>query len=1319
MKTPNVKVKPSKRRKWLKRILVAFAILILLPLTLFTIGWFNRDRIINVLQERYSENNNGTLTIGKVNASFLSGFPNVGFTLKDIKHTSTNTITDRNSSLQIEETKLIIGAGKLLRGNFTFKKIAIKNAIFSSEVISKRSLAYHEQLKLNKEKTDQKGFQLPEWLNEDGAVLILDNVKYITKDSILNKYFNLDIHKFRSQFKGNDLQLRGKTRMDITVNNLGFNTEKGSFFNDAHVTGNLNFNVDLENDLIEIPEFPIIIDQQTFQLNANFKVHDTAQYLFRLQNEHTDFKAIKGLLNDSLSDKLKDYNIQKPFKSSIKIVGKFAYGNNPDIEAQFSTTNNDVIISDRFHFKNTSFSGYLTTDIYESDSLKMANKSTKDIKLAFDNITAELEDVQVDFRNSYFQSTRDALNFIEANVRLNGSNDALTTIIDTDNFDFKGGTFRLNAHISGDIPNPYQFLNKATGDFNLKNTRVVLKKNGLQVPIRSISVGLNNENAILRELIVNLSNGEDLVLFGTLKNISGLLSKKPKFPTTSQITLNSQNLNVNDVIVMAKEFLPKSNTKIEDRKDLHETLEAIYSQFHPQFNFNIGALQYNDVIINDLKSNIELIDSETILLRNFNFRYVDAITNLKGKVRVHGPNSTLKDAIYLNAEASSSGSIKVFKDLFNIELFRIESGDFKFYGHVTGNVKEFNELLNNARGDLVLTNTNFYYEPADMDVAIDSLSLFVNNSDILLKQFSLEIGEHHPIKLDGSIKQFPNFLLDEIQDPGSIFLNITAPFIDGDELLKTVNSFKDDKKSKVQKSGKALHSIFKDIHRFNPEIEMDIDSLKYKDLITEGIKAQIYFENDSILKLNYLDLHYKETVAKIHGEINAHTSYDELLKNNPFDLDFYVEVKGKSEDLNDYLRTSNFVFKSGDFEFNGNYKAESKELKLVNPQGFGDLKIGGTLVNFKAANLQIPVDSLHLEINNDLATLKTLDIKLPGKSKVYFSGSIDHFSEFINNPSDLRQHSSNFSIYAPYLDTANITEFLERSNIGKSDKKSLDLKKGKEAMIKINSSFYPTMVIQIDTLKHDDLNITDLETDLLFDMKGDLKIDNTQLNIFGGKITTDISVGIKNDDHTPVTINMHVNDLNLHQLLTSFNYFNDDGLKQTDSIQGIINYHLIANATLDRDGKINMGSINGTLELDLQNLALYNYKPIMEHIPLMKDERFKNLRFRPIVQTFEIKNGEILIPRTEIQSSAIHLFTEGRIKLNEYLNVWVSVPWKNLKTNDGLSFPEKTTYQEAGSKFFVQFLQDKNNKKARKQKLKVKIKLGNRKLRKMQKRQQQ
>lgn len=1313
MKTPNAKVIISTRRKWLRRILITVAVIVLLPIGLFTIGWLNRDTVIDVLQEWYRENHTGTLTIGKVNTNFFSGFPKVGFTLKDIQQTNTDTITDQFSTLQIDEAKLVIGAKNLLSGNIKFEKIVIKNAIISSEVISTKSLAYHEKLRLDNQNLERKGFQLPQWLDEKGASFLLDNVKYINKDTILDKYFNLDIHKIEGFFKGTDLKMAGSASFDITVNNMGFNTRKGSYFNGAHVSGRPKFTINLDNYQIEIVEFPLDIDKQSFTLNANFDLSDSNTFVFQLKNPRTDFNAVKGLLPDSLAVKIKKYDIRKPIRTSLNLSGSFGYGDDPTVDAEFSTEDNVVLITDKFIFKNASFSGNLTNVIYETDSLRKAKKSGKDIKIFFKSINAQLGDIEINVRDSYYQSTPEAWNYVSANINLNGSNEALATLIDMDNFDFKGGTFSLDAIISGDIPSPYQFLNKATGNFNLNNTRVILKRNGLQLPIQSIDLSLKRENSLLRELIINLPNDDNLVLRGELKSISGLLSKEPKIPTTSRIYLDSKNLNINEIISLAKSFVPKSEANVNDRKNLHETLEAVYGQFHPRFEINVEALQYNDVIINDVSSNIELVNPKTILLRNFDFKYLETITNLKGRVIVPEPESKLKDAIYMDAEATSNGSISVFKELFNIQLFRIDSGNYNFYGNVKGNVKEFSELLNNARGDLTLLNTKLHYAPADMNIVIDSLALFVDNSDILLKKFNLEIDEVHTIQLHGNITQFPTFLIDNKQTSGSIFLNITASFIDGDTLLATIKSFKNEEKIKDPKNRRALHTLFKDINKFRPEIELAIDSLKYSDLITENIKALVKFENDSILTLKNLDLQYKSTTANINGSVNAHISQLDSLNDNPFDLDFSVKVKGRSEDLNDYLKTTNFIFKSGDFEFKGNYKAQAEDLNVVNSKTFGDLKIGNTLVDFKAADLQIPVDSLHIEIDDDIATLKTLDIDLPGKSSVEFSGSIDNFSEFINNSEDSNRHSSNFSIYSPYLDSSDIKEFLKTSTTTKqkTEDTDLNLKKFKNAMVKINSSFYPTVGITIDTLRHKAFNLTDFEMDMLFDTQGNFKIEDTQLNFYGGSIAMNLGVGI-NYENIPVTIDMQATNVDIHELVTRFDYFNDDDLRNAEKIEGNLNYAIIANGTLGIEGKLNMASLNGTLQLNLQDFALYNYQPIMDNSILMKDERFKNLRFQPIVQTFEIKNGEIIIPRTEIQSSAIHVFVEGKLKLNDYIDIWLSLPYKNLKSNDGLTLPEKTSYADAGSKFYVHLVQDKNSEKERNQKIKVKVRLSNRKLRK-------
>ncbi|GGW74152.1 hypothetical protein GCM10008085_27960 [Winogradskyella epiphytica] len=1277
--------------------------------------------MINVFQDWYNENNSGTLTIGKVNASFIRGFPKVGFTLKHIKQTHIDTISDKHSSINIEEAKLVIGAGKLLRGDIQFEHITIKNATITSEVISERSIEYHQQLKLNKENRSHEGIKMPEWLHTDDVKFSLENVSYETKNHILEKNFNFDIHRIEGSYTGDDIQLDGQMRMDITVNSLGFNTKKGSYFNGARVKGNPNFTIDLKNNHISVPEFLFKVDHQDFRLSANFDLSASDNYEFNLKNSDTDFKAVKGLLPKNITNALDIYDLKKTLNTDLHLTGEFAFGNDPKIEVDFSTEDNEIIIDEKFHLQNLSFKAHLTNDIYEIDSLKIKYKSPSDLKITFNDLRATSDDIKLKIDNSYYQSTPEALNFVQADVNLEGSNEALVKLMEMENFDFKGGTFQFDATISGDIPKSHHFINKATGRFKLKDTRVILKKNGLQLPIQTIDLALEREQSILRRLIVNFPNGQDLVLKGQLKNIAALLTKNPESPTTSSILVDSEALHINELIALAKQFVPHSNTQIDDRNNLHETLDAIYHQFHPKFEINIGALTYNDVTISNLKSEIDLINSKTILLRHFDFNYLEAFTSLKGNVVVPEPESHLRDAIYINAEAISEGSVSVFAELFNIKLFRIDSGEYKFYGNVTGNLKELKEVLHNAKGDLTLNHTRLHYAPADIDINVDSLTLFVNKSNLLLNTFNLEIGEMYPIKLKGSIKQFPSFLIDDNTDKGSIDLKITAPYIDGDSSLEAIRSLKQEGKLIKPKNKSALHHIFKDINRFNPKIELAIDSLKFQDLITENVKALVYFENDSILRLYHLDFNYKQTTANINGQINAHTSALDSLNNNPFDLNFLISIKGKSKNLNDYLKTKNFIFQSGDFEFHGQYKAQAQNLKVLHSQGFGDLKISNTLVDYNAAALQIPVDSMHIRIADNVATLTTLDVDLPGKSSIFFSGSIDHFSDFINNLESTTNHSSNFSIYSPYLDSADLKEFIRIASSKRrtSEKKGeeFDLQKFKSSLVNINKSFYPTASITIDSLKHKNLDLTDFGLNLLFNTSDSLKIRDTHFNFYGGSLEFDVDFGMSNDQNIPVNININANNIDLYELASRLNYFNDEDLRNAEKIAGNLNYTIKASGNVNNEGRLNMNSLNGVINIELSDLELFDYKPIMENSTLMKDERFKELRFQPIVQTFEIKNGELIIPRTEIQSTALHVFVEGRLKFDEYMNIWLSLPWSNLKSNDGLTLPDKTTFADAGSKFYLQLKQDKTAKKEKNKNIKVKFRLSNRKLRKLNKEQ--
>ena len=109
----------------------------------------------------------------------------------------------------------------------------------------------------------------------------------------------------------------------------------------------------------------------------------------------------------------------------------------------------------------------------------------------------------------------------------------------------------------------------------------------------------------------------------------------------------------------------------------------------------------------------------------------------------------------------------------------------------------------------------------------------------------------------------------------------------------------------------------------------------------------------------------------------------------------------------------------------------------------------------------------------------------------------------------------------------------------------------------------------------------------------------------------DIDFGMTNETNIPVNIVMNANAIDLHELVTRFDYFNDEALRNTDKIEGNLKMSIDATGALKNDGNLNMNSLNGTMHFELSDFELYNYKPVMENSFLMKDERFEKLSFRP------------------------------------------------------------------------------------------------------------
>lgn len=1303
---------PAKRKqhKWLKKAGIILAALLLVPSFLFTVGWFNRDFLIEELQDWYRNNNNGSLEIGDVDATFLEGFPNVGFTIRNIKQTSFDTILDKRSSLSIREARVSIGARDLLIGEVQFKNIEIDKAEIYSEVISEKSIEEYIRLKTEKQEDPTYGLDFPRWLDTERTNFRLREIIFIAKDSMLNKYFNLEVREARGKIRKDGESISGNLDFNVLVNDLGFNTSKGSYINGKVITGKPEFILNEDQDLLDIPEFVLQIGEQSFNTKASFDFDGINAYDFSFENAETNFQQTRDLLPDSLAGKLLAYEFSKPLETKLSLKGKFQYGDVPFINANFSTSDNQIQLTGNNDLSKVNLNGYLTNNWNNTDQ----KPGKKDIRIYFERFSADLDDIEIEVEDSYYQSSDEAMNFVKADLRMSGSNETLAEALKTDNFNFIGGSFNLETQIDGDIPTPFKILDNSEGRFNLYNTRVVLKKNNLQLPVETLQVSLGDKTSVLETLKINLPNGENLVFQGTVQNFSSLLVTNPEMPATTDVSLDSNELNINDLLSTAMEFIPASEKKSNKYNTLHEAFEAIYWKFQPRFRLDLNTVVYNRNRFEDLEADILFLNPETIELKNLGFNYKNALTGLQGTLRIPDPGKAELEPVFIDVSANSSGPISVFQELFNIKLLDINAGDYSFSGKVTGNIRKFEELLGNADGDLQLKNTRFYYPKAAIDLELDSLQIGVHNGNIEVKPFTVEVEDHNPFSLQARVEQFPGFLVDSLESKGRIFLKLDAPYVNMDKWMETISSVAPDT-AKVPKEKPDLHAVFSDIYKFDPEFELVVDSLEYADLVSHDLATRVYFENDSILKLEDLKINYEDSEALIKGQLQARKVKDYDSDQNPFNFDFSIAAEGKSKDLNELLQTVNFVLRSGDFKFDMSYTGQARDLKILNTSAKGDLKLMNTKVDIEGTDIQLPVDSLHLLIENDLAYLENLDINLPGKSSLGITGQIDNFSSFINTEMSDDTHTSSFRIKSPYLSSNDLKKLIGSSGKKKDSTENQKFQIGnlKQILSNINQSYRPSAEIQIDSLIYNKIEVSNFESQIDFDPQGFIRIDETNLQYIKGKIDLQLEAGVENPEGMPVKIRMNIAEMELEKLVEDLDYLNNEDLRNTKKIDGDLDLEIDLTGIMNDNGSVDINSLNGTVQVDLRNLAIYEFDPIIESVVLLKEERFEKLEFQPISQTFEINNGMIKVPRTEIQSTALHLFIEGESKIGEYHNLWISLPWNNiLKRRDGTQLPEKLSFEESGAKFYIQIVQDKESEKERKRKLRTKFRLGNRKLRK-------
>ncbi|WP_136481054.1 hypothetical protein [Cognatitamlana onchidii] len=1311
-KTQKKHSRKTKRKLWVW-IGISF---VLAPLLLTIYGAYNKDEVLNLIKNYYEEHHTGTLSIDDIKVNALKDFPNLNFKLKGFKHTDFDTLTNHRTGFKAQEAEIVLNLTDVFKKNLKFKKIRLKDVQYSSTIEQGKPELFYKNIKMARQNRPYSPFTLPAWLHEERLKVDLQNVSVKIEDQVLNKNIHFTINNFRSRLNADENLISGRNNMDVTVHQLGFNLENGSYLNNALIKGSYDFNFDLNSQEILVSPFDLLIDKQRFLFHAKFKLSNKTAYQFDLVNETTDFSATRALLPDNIASKLNDYAFDKTLKTHLTLKGFFSYRNNPNIAIDFSTENNIFTLKDATTLTNFNLSGSLTNNIHSKDSVSPQTRDKKDLQINFNLISGDLKGIDVLIDNAVFRSTPVIKNYVEGHVRLKGKNEDLANALNNTDFYFQNGDFSLDALVEGDIAEPWLMLNHSIGNFKMSETAVFFRPTQAQLPINNIHLQLNNEFAEIMAFDIPMPQGNTISLKGRLKHLSSLVKPNRNLPLESDILLHSKKIDVDQFLQLITKLAPKQKSSVAARKNLHTSLAKIYRQFHPSFAINLEELIYQDHVMQNVSGKVSFLNEETLNIDSFGFTHEGAALTLNGDIKIPIPKDAIKEPVFINFDVKANGVSQAFNNIFKTDLFRFDKGAFSFNGHISGNIHKFSELLNNASGTLIIDSNILHYEPAQLDIIIDNMLLHIEDGQASLDKFEIDIGNNHKLKLSAKVKDFPSFMVPEAFNNSSTYLLVESDFIDLDALLKLLDKIEKGHEAQIHHNKSDLYQSFKDIYDFNPVLDIEIGALKYQDLTTQKVSAQIYFENASLLKIDKLSVDYKNSNTVVNGAIKAHNKGKPLSPKNKFDFLFSLDSQGDNTDLNDYFGNSNFLFDSGKYKFTGTYSGQSQHFSLEESKATGRLQLTPSIIEFKSAGLFIPIDTLDLAIKNNEATVNSLQLRLKSNNYVRVSGQIDNFSGLISKNAENHNHQSNFIVYSPHLTLTDINEILESAPgntlKNKTTKQKKDLKLLKKSLLDLKTSFNPELVIKVDRFEHQNILLKNFETDLLFDNQQQVHLKNTGVSYKEGDLKLGMSLALNETEKTFFKTKIKTHELNIGQAAKALDYFEIQSLKEAKTFEAILNSDLDVSGYFDEKDQLDFSALNGFLNFRIDSLKLYEFRPIIEHVKVLKKERFKMMSFQPIDAKIKIKNGMFSLPRTEIQSSAIHFYVEGALKPKSFKDIWISIPTSNLKHTDGIELPDKVSYDHSGSKIYYHISQDINHKKEKKRRVKGKLRLSNRKLRK-------
>lgn len=363
-------------------------------------------------------------------------------------------------------------------------------------------------------------------------------------------------------------------------------------------------------------------------------------------------------------------------------------------------------------------------------------------------------------------------------------------------------------------------------------------------------------------------------------------------------------------------------------------------------------------------------------------------------------------------------------------------------------------------------------------------------------------------------------------------------------------------------------------------------------------------------------------------------------------------------DANEIMGGKVARFSKGTVNIHLRYAGDIVNYRLNKPAIAGSVILKGAALTYLPDDLKFQNGSISLFFKGNDLLLKNIHLR-NGNSEVNVEGRVNNFMNlYYEAPQKIL---FTLDVSSPQLYLGEFLGFLT-GGASNQEKKATQNTNSGNVIDQLNNVLQKgsfEMHLRVANVHYFKFLATDVHADLL-STEDLVVIQNVGLKHAGGFLRLSGSV-TKGDTTNKLVLKTTVSHVDVHEF---FNAFDNFGLKDftADNLRGYLSARTNIKAEMSDQAKIIPGSINGPLDVNLQNGALINFNPIGTVGRFAFPFRdLKNIKLQTLDAHFDVHGDMITIYPLKFSSSALNMDVAGVYGLKNGTDLTLDIPLRNPK----------------------------------------------------------